>query len=271
MERFQIEQRLAMLEKQLRFNRYTTYGLLVLMIPIFLMGQVIAQNEVINVGRIVASEFVLSKDGKEYGKWHLPQNDEASFSPELVMENGNYKLSMRGDAVRFETDDSIRAYLSSSMLGFMSDKATLAATYGDVGIDIMSDADSTDADKRSVHINPQVISIQNTSGAITHAMTRIDQSGISIGDGAFLKGIDIRAYNKKGARIIVGDRVGSNVSFFSDYQNSNITISDSNDISRVVIENVEPTKNRAGDTTIKSASQIILFNEEGNVIDTMPR
>jgi len=80
MEIKQIEERIERLEKQAKICRFVTYGLLAFMIPIFLIGHVSAKNEVFNAYRIVANEFVLSKDGNDVGKWFVDKNNEATLS-----------------------------------------------------------------------------------------------------------------------------------------------------------------------------------------------
>lgn len=87
MKNLSIELRISRLEKQANIYRYATYGLLAF--SILLVGQVTAQNEVINVDRVVASEFVLSKDGKEYGKWNVePERELTSEKREIYEKFG---------------------------------------------------------------------------------------------------------------------------------------------------------------------------------------
>jgi hypothetical protein len=101
MNHLQIEQRINRLEKQATINRYIMYGLFSTMIPIFLMGQVTAQNEVMNVGRVVASEYILSKDGEEQGRWGFDENDSY---PELEMDtNKGRNLTLTQDGLFLET------------------------------------------------------------------------------------------------------------------------------------------------------------------------
>ena len=100
-----------------------------------------------------------------------------------------------------------------------------------------------------------------------------DDESVVLASNLFLmSGAD--GYAKGGIKFTANDGASvevGRINIASNNQDSSITISDANGQDRAVIGNVDLVTKRTGDTTKRSASSITLFNEDGNVIETLPR
>lgn len=379
MDNSHFETRIAKLEKQATINRYIMYGLFSTIIPIFLMGQVTAQNEVMNVGRIVASEYILSKDGEEYGRWFVEPEKQLTAEEMKAREEVSLVEALPEYSRLVEKLYSSHPAYSRLVMGSDENGSELSTTQlslrkkdqrGDVfaGIDLIFGFSISDGSEHlslnalsglhflsldeqdtnyitlsrdeGLHIETDYgeIKINDSNGSNTIRSNSIvlhDKSGEGNGiivsgdyDIASEKGIQISA-NNESAKISIGnfyDESGTatlesnytssglvmygpddesvvlasnlflmsgadgyakggikftandgasvevgRINIASNNQDSSITISDANGQDRAVIGNVDLVTKRTGDTTKRSASSITLFNEDGNVIETLPR
>jgi len=340
MSNIQIEYRIQRLEKQLKNSRFLTFGLLAFMVSTYLIGNVSAKNEVLNVDRIVASEYVLSKDGKEYGKWHVkPEREltkeEKKFSTDLGLLEApksyppHASMLIGEEKAGGELLEGIRMTNESLEITYGNQMTLISALFGIIITDNDNEGgtfiDSNSIDVGATLIGSNSISINSTE----------KEASITIGSGESIitKGIRLQA-NSEEAHITTGqlNEENSMVSIYSNYssgsigilgstkgelmsilpnwlffmnpergmsaeiktqngedyvrvgssykshaklssnsESSSMTITDAKGANRAVIGNVDLVTKKTGDTTKKSASSITLFDQESNVIYSLPK
>jgi hypothetical protein len=94
-----------------------SYGLFAFMAPVYFMGQVIAQNETMEVERIVANEYVLSKNGVQYGTWGFDSNNPEDNYPTLSMNISPESFSeFSADGIKIKLEGLSAAFNGSGII-----------------------------------------------------------------------------------------------------------------------------------------------------------